>query len=103
MSSSTWPPPSNQAGIVIIDNLPAHKVEVITTIIEAVGAALVYLPPYSPDVNPIEQVFAKLKALLRKAAARTIPALCDSIGLLLTAFGAKECASYFPHAGYAST
>ena len=64
---------------------------------------MLYLPPYSPDLNPIEQAFAKLKALLRKAAARSIPALWDSIGSLLTEFSMQECSNYFRHAGYAAT
>jgi transposase len=81
--------------VVIMDNLPAHKVEGIRALIEAAGATLVYLPPYSPDFNPIEQAFAKLKALLRKAAERSIPALWNRIGLILSAFSANECANYF--------
>lgn len=89
--------------IVIMDNLPAHKVDGIKQLIEAAGATLLYLPPYSPDLNPIEQTFAKLKALLRKAAARTVPALWDSIGSLLAAFSPHECSNYFRHAGYAAT
>ena len=72
--------------IVIMDNLPAHRVEGIRALIEAVGARLIYLPPYSPDLKPIEQAFAKLKALLRKAAERSIPALWNTIGSLLSAF-----------------
>lgn len=86
---------------VIMDNLPAHKVEGIRQLIEAAAATLIYLPPYSPDLNPIEQAFAKLKAMLRKAAARTIPDLWDSIGYLLAAFTPQECSNYFRHAGYA--
>ena len=88
--------------IVIMDNLPAHKVAGVREIIEAVGARLVYLPPYSPDFNPIEQFFAKLKALLRKAAERSIDALWDRIGQLLDAFSPEECGNYLRHAGYAS-
>jgi transposase len=89
--------------IVVMDNLSAHKVEGIRQLIEAAGATLVYLPPYSPDLNPIEQLFAKLKTLLRKAAARSVPALWDSIGSLLAAFTPQECSNYFRHAGYAAT
>jgi transposase len=89
--------------IVIMDNLPAHKVAGVRETIEAAGARLVYLPPYSPDFNPIEQFFAKLKALLRKAAERSIDALWDRIGLLLDAFSPEECRNYLRHAGYAST
>jgi len=88
--------------IVIMDNLPAHKVAGVRETIEAVGARLVYLPPYSPDFNPIEQFFAKLKALLRKAAERSIDALWDRIGQLLDAFSPEECGNYLRHAGYAS-
>jgi transposase len=69
--------------IVIMDNLPAHKVAGVRDAIAAIGAVLLYLPPYSPDFNPIEMLFAKLKALLRKAAERTIPSLWDAIGRLL--------------------
>ena len=87
--------------IVVMDNLPAHKVDGVRTLIEAAGATLVYLPPYSPDLNPIEMAFAKLKALLRKAAARTRDALWDKIGEALQAFTPQECANYFKHAGYA--
>jgi len=87
--------------IVILDNLPSHKVSGVRQAIEAVGAQLVYLPPYSPDFNPIEQAFAKLKALLRRAAERTISALEATIGQLLDRFSATECRNYFRHSGYA--
>jgi hypothetical protein len=70
---------------------------------KAARAKLLYLPKYSPDLNPIEQAFSKLKAHLRKAAERTIPRLCRRIGVLMTAFSSQECANYFSHAGYAST
>jgi transposase len=89
--------------IVVMDNLPAHKVAGVRERIEAAGAILLYLPPYSPDFNPIEQAFAKLKALLRKAAARSIDALWAKIGELLELFTSNECANYFRNAGYAST
>jgi transposase len=96
--------PSLSAGdIVVIDNLPAHKVEGVRRIIEAASAKLLYLPPYSPDLNPIEMAFAKLKALLRKAAERTRDTLWDRIGQLLDAFTSEECANYLAHAGYASS
>ena len=95
--------PSLKAGdIVVMDNLAAHKVEGVRALIEAGGANLVYLPPYSPDLNPIEMAFAKLTALLRKRPARTRDALWDKIGGVLQAFTAHECANYFRHAGYAS-
>jgi transposase len=85
---------------VIIDNLPSHKVAGIREAIEARGARLIYLPPYSPDLNPIEQVFAKLKALLRKAAARSIETLWKVIGRSIKRFTAEECANYFANLGY---
>ena len=88
--------------IVVMDNLPAHKVAGVRQLIEAAGAALLYLPPYSPDLNPIELAFAKLKALLRKAAGRTREALWQAIADALTAFTPQECANYFRHDGYAS-
>jgi transposase len=87
--------------IVVMDNLAAHKVVGIRQAIEAAGAMLLYLPPYSPDLNPIEQLFAKLKALLQKAAERTVSSLWDKIGDLTAAFSPSECANYFRHAGYA--
>jgi transposase len=87
--------------IVIMDNLAAHKVAGVHAAIEAVGAELRYLPPYSPDLNPIEQVFAKLKALLPKAAERSLDALWRRIGEFLAAFTPQECANYLAHAGYA--
>ena len=88
--------------IVAMDNLPAHKVENVRQVIEAAGAELRYLPPYSPDLNPIEQSFAKLKAHLRKAKERTIPDLYDRIGTILDRFTQDECQNYFSDAGYAS-
>jgi transposase len=93
--------PSLSAGdIVIMDNLPAHKVDGVRRAIRARGAELMYLPPYSPDLNPIEMLFAKLKALLRQAAERSIAALCNRIGELLDRFSAQECQHYLAHAGY---
>lgn len=86
--------------IVIMDNLPAHKVTGVRQVIEAVGARLLYLPPYSPDLNPIEMMFSKLKALLRKAAERTIAGLWSIIGKLIDNFPPQECQNYFSHAGY---
>jgi transposase len=87
--------------IVVMDNLPVHKSDNVRRIIEAAGATVVYLPPYSPDLNPIEMAFAKLKAHLRKAAERSMPALWDRIGSILELFSPDECANYFTHAGYA--
>jgi transposase len=88
--------------IVIIDNLGSHKGKAIRRAIRAAGAKLFFLPPYSPDLNPIEQLFAKLKTLLRKAAERTIEATWKRIGTLIDCFTPQECANYFLNAGYAS-
>ncbi len=86
--------------VVVLDNLPAHKVAGVREAIRATGASLLYLPPYSPDLNPIEQAFAKLKAMLRKAAARTREALWTTIGRLLDTFTPAECRSYLVNSGY---
>jgi transposase len=87
--------------IVIMDNLSSHKGKAVRQLIRTAGAKLFLLPKYSPDLNPIEQVFAKLKHLLRKRAARTVEAICAAIGQLLQAFTPQECANYFQNAGYA--
>ena len=89
--------------IVIIDNLGSHKGKAVRQAIRSAGAKLFFLPKYSPDLNPIEQVFAKLKHLLRKAAARTLETICAAIGQLLGAFTPQECANYLGNAGYRST
>ena len=89
--------------IVVMDNLSSHKGPRVRQMIEAAGGSLVYLPPYSPDFNPIENAFAKLKALLRKAAERTIEGLWTVIGHLLDAFTPNECTNYFAAAGYDAT
>jgi transposase len=86
--------------VVILDNLPAHKGRRVRAAIEAAGASLLYLPPYSPDFNPIENAFAKLKALLRKAAERTMDGLWRLIGQLIDTFPPQECVNYFTAAGY---
>src|SRR4051794_39976360 len=86
--------------IVVMDNLPAHKVADIRALIEAAGAELLYLPPYSPDFNPIENPFSKLKAILRKAASRSIADLWNPIGTAIAQFTPEECANYFTAAGY---
>jgi transposase len=86
---------------VVMDNLSSHKGDEVREIIEAAGASLLFLPPYSPDFNPIEQAFSKLKAHLRKAAERSLPALWDRIGAILDTFQATECRNFFSHAGYA--
>ena len=88
--------------IVFMDNLPCHKSPVIREIIEARGAFLRYLPAYSPDLNPIEQAFAKFKALLRKAAARTIKRLWREIAKAIKSFPPEECAAFFNQCGYAN-
>lgn len=93
-------PELSPGDIVVMDNLPAHKVGGVRQAIEAAGASLLYLPPYSPDFNPIEQAFAKLKAILRKAAARTIPDLWDAIAAAIDLFPPNECRNYFAAAGY---
>jgi transposase len=94
-------PTLSPGDIVIMDNLASHKVAGVREAIEARGASLIYLPPYSPDLNPIEQAFAKLKAHLRKAAERSIPALWDRIGSTLNTFSPEECKNFFTHVGYA--
>jgi transposase len=94
--------PTLQVGdVVICDNLASHKVAGVRQAIEARGASLLYLPPYSPDLNPIELAFSKLKRLLRTAAARTVEALWDAIGKLIGQFEPGECANYLRHCGYA--
>ena len=96
-------PALRRGDVVVMDNLGAHKVAGVEGAIRAVGASLLYLPPYSPDMNPIEQAFAKLKALLRHAAIRTRDALWSTIGQLLDRFSPAECRNYLANAGYAST
>ena len=86
--------------IVVMDNLSSHKGPRVRAMIEAAGATLVYLPPYSPDFNPIEQAFSKLKAHLRKAAERTVTGLWNAIGRLVDAFTPEECTNFFAAAGY---
>jgi transposase len=86
--------------IVVMDNVSTHKVNGIVEAIEAVGATLRYLPQYSPDLNPIEQTFGKLKALLRKAAERTVPELSRRVGNILASFTPDECTNFLRHSGY---
>jgi putative transposase len=86
--------------IVVMDNLGSHKGKVVRQLIRSASAKLFFLPKYSPDLNPIEQVFAKLKHLLRKAAARTVDAVCAAIGEVLQAFTPEECANYLANSGY---
>ena len=93
-------PELSNGEVVVMDNLPAHKVKGVRQAIEKAGAQLRYLPSYSPDFNPIEHAFAKLKAHLRKAAARTIPELWEEIAETIDTFEPDECANYFTAAGY---
>ena len=86
--------------IVVLDNLPAHKPVAIREAIEAAGATMLFLPPYSPDFNPIEMAFSKLKALLKKAAARTVDDLWHAIAVGIDTFTEDECQNYFAAAGY---
>jgi transposase len=96
-------PSLSPGDVVVLDNLAAHKVDGVRQAIAAAGAFVLYLPPYSPDLNPIEQFFAKLKALLRKAAARTKDALWATIGSALDSFPPEQCANYLAHCGYGAT
>jgi transposase len=89
--------------IVVLDNLSSHKSLAIRQAIRAAGAKLFFLPPYSPDLNPIEQVFAKLKTLLRRAAERTVTATWKRIGFLLDSFSSTECRNYLTNSGYVAT
>ena len=93
-------PTLRRGDIVVMDNLPSHKRPSVRAMIEARGARLAFLPPYSPDLNPIEMAFAKLKALLRKAAERSVDGLWAAIGRLVDVFTPQECANYFAAAGY---
>jgi len=93
-------PTLSPGDIVVCDNLRCHKMPGLRATIEARGAELRYLPPYSPDLNPIEQVFAKLKALVRAEAPRTVDTLWETIGACLSRFSPAECANYFANSGY---
>ena len=96
-------PTLRSGDIVIMDNLGSHRGKIIRQLIRAAGAKLFFLPKYSPDLNPIERVFAKLKHLLRKAQARTVETICIAIGELLGSFTPDECTNYFKNAGYGLT
>jgi transposase len=96
-------PTLKSGDIVIMDNLGSHKGQAVRRAIRAAGAKLFFLPPYSPDLNPIEQIFAKLKTLLRKADERTVEATWRRIGQLLDRFPSAECSNYLVNAGYAAT
>lgn len=89
-----------QGEIVIMDNLPAHKAQGVRQMIESAGCQILYLPPYSPDFNPIEKVFAKLKAILRARAERTVEALWDTVGQIVTLFEPQECQNSIRSCGY---
>lgn len=93
-------PTLNPGDVVVMDNLQSHKVEGVREAIEAVGAELMYLPPYSPDFNPIEMVFAKLKLILRKVKKRTVEGLWGALGWIFDVFQPDECVNYFHHCGY---
>jgi len=93
-------PTLKSGDIVIMDNLGSHKGDAVRSAIKAAGARLLFLPPYSPDLNPIEQVFSKLKHLLRKAKERTVEATWQRIGSLLEMFTSQECANYYANSGY---
>jgi transposase len=95
LAPALWP-----GALVILDNLGSHKVNGVREAITAAGATLLYLPPYSPDLNPIEKFFSKLKALLRKAATRTVDSLWTTIGSLLQALTPNECSNYFRSCQY---
>lgn len=95
-------PTLRRGDIVIMDNLPVHKVSGVRELIEAKGATLIYLPKYSPDLNPIEMAFSKLKSQLRKLATRTTRSLHRGIGKFISTLRPRECANYFRHAGYGS-
>jgi len=93
-------PTLSEGDVVILDNVPTHKVKGVREALRAVGAGLLYLPAYSPDLNPIEQVFSKLKALLRKAGARTRELLWSTIGQVIGKFTPQECRNYITNSGY---
>jgi len=96
-------PTLSPGDVVVLDNLGSHKGQAVRRAIRQVGAHLLFLPPYSPDLNPIEMVFAKLKTLLRKEDERSVAAVWHRIGKLLDRFSPAECANYLQHAGYAPT
>jgi transposase len=93
-------PTLHPGDVVMADNLPSHKVAGVREALEVAGATLRYLPPYSPDLNPIEKLFSKLKTLLRKAAKRSVDALWNEIGQLLQRVSPEECTNYFQSSGY---
>lgn len=96
-------PTLSPGDVVVLDNLGSHKGKAVRAAIRAAGAHLLFLPPYSPDLNPIEQVFSKLKHLMRQASERTVDAVWKRVGHLLDDYSPEECANYFRNAGYASS
>jgi transposase len=96
-------PTLREGNLVVMDNLGSHKGKAVRELVRSAGAKLFFLPKYSPDLNPIEQVFAKLKHLLRKANARSVETIGAAIGEILQAFTPEECANYFRNSGYLST
>jgi transposase len=96
-------PELREGDVVVLDNLSCHKAAGVREAVEGAKAKILYLPAYSPDLNPIEMAFSKLKRLLRRAAARTVEALWEVIGRLLDRFSPEECANYIRHAGYPAT
>jgi transposase len=96
-------PELNEGQVLIIDNLPAHKPDRVRELIEGRGCELLYLPGYSPDYNPIEEAFSKIKEILRRAAARTREALVEALGLALSAVSREDARGFFEHAGYRLT
>jgi transposase len=103
MSRRSSSPTLRPGDIVIMDNLGSHKAKAVRQLIRTAGAKLFFLPEYSPDLSPIEQVFANLKHLLRKAAARSAETICVTIGEILRAFTPTQCANYFRNSGYAQS
>jgi transposase len=95
-------PTLSPGDVVVMDNLGSHKGQAVRTAIRTAGAHLLFLPPYSPDLNPIEQLFAKLKHFLREAAGRTVETVMDHIATILERFTPQECANYLVNSGYAS-
>lgn len=96
-------PEMQEGSIVVLDNLAAHKVAGVRQCLEAAGMGLLYLPPYSPDLNPIELAFAKIKRALRRLAPRSFDAICHALSAILQTFSTTECANYLLHAGYVQT
>ena len=93
-------PELGRGDVVVMDNLSSHRAPAVRAAIESVGATLLFLPPFSPDFNPIEQAFSKLKAHLRKAAGRTIHGLWNAIGRILHLYSPQVCANYFANSNY---